>query len=48
MRKVTVEPGGVFGPIRDHKRKASLRDTLRASLLTLPARAWLAPGTVPG
>jgi hypothetical protein len=36
----------------DEHGKATLRDTVRASLpegrFTLPARAWLALGTVPG
>ena len=43
---------GAFYASLDDARKATLRDTVRASLpggpFTLPARAWLALGTVPG
>jgi hypothetical protein len=43
---------GAFYASLDDARKTSLRDTVRASLpegpFTLPARAWLALGTVPG
>ena len=43
---------GAFYASLDDAGKATLRDTVRASLpegpFTLPARAWLALGTVPG
>jgi hypothetical protein len=43
--------GAFYGSL-DDAGKATLRDTVRASLpegpFTLPARAWLALGTVPG
>ena len=43
---------GAFLDSLDDAGKATLRDTVRASLpegpFTLPARAWLALGTVPG
>ena len=55
LRSVTGGAGpttGAFYTALDDAGKATLRATIRASLpdgpFTLPARAWIALGTIPG
>ena len=52
MRMVTIEPGGVFGPIHDHKGRPGTVDICRERSLTIETaslrtmgREWAGPRT---
>jgi quercetin dioxygenase-like cupin family protein len=40
MRMVTIEPGGVFGPLHDHKGRPGMVYVLQGTITSTRASAW--------